>query len=106
MKNPLNHWRIRREESEIKISTVATVLGVSNMCVYNWESGRTRPRSWKPLAVMMSVDETTLIRLWSKWHASIGNKKEAAELRCVAQYYNEKEQPRFSVRKRRSVARL
>ena len=98
MKNPLYHWRIRRKEAKIPVSRISGALKVTRQAVYMWERGQVRPRrsQWKGLAKLLDIRPPILIRRWAKWHESLGNIREAAELRLLADYFDE-DQVQFSI---------
>jgi len=44
LKSLSRHVRLAREARGLTVSELADRIGVSTMAVYNWESGRSRPR--------------------------------------------------------------
>ncbi len=105
MKNPLYQWRTRNKKKKISASAVARDVGVTPQAVYYWEKGVARPREhqWLGIAKVLDQSPAGIIQRWSDWHKSIGNVREAAELRILARHFGEN-RITFSIGSRRQPA--
>lgn len=105
MKNPLYQWRVRNKKKKIPASVVARKIGVTPQAVYYWEKGTVRPREyqWSGIAKVLNQSPNCIIQRWSDWHKSIGNVREAAELRILARHVGE-DRITFSIGSRKQPA--